>query len=328
MVLVKLRKDILRGLLLQVGGARIVFDSKPLGTDCIQLISHAHLDHIESLAQKNVFMSVETASILSSMGRRGYWKTLRRREKVVLRNDVEISNEPSGHVLGSSQFIVDVNGDRIVYTGDLNTYENLIHGFAEPIPTDILIIESTYGSPVYKFPVREKIYADIVKWIMDVLREGSIPAFKVYSLGKSQEVISLVNVFLDVPVVAGLSVSRISRKYREHGVRLGYIPVNTREGLEVVKSGEFVYVSSSRDRLPIDRRIKWAVASGWAVRFRYPNYDKAFPLSGHSDYYGLIDYIEHSNPKKIYTVYGYAEEFARNLKRRGFDAEPIIRINK
>lgn len=294
----------------------------------MQLISHAHLDHIEGLAQKNVLMSVETASILNSMGKRGYWKTFRRKERTILRDSVEISNESSGHVLGSSQFIVDVNGGRIVYTGDLNTYESLVHGFAEPIPTDILIIESTYGLSVYRFPVREKVYADIVKWVTNVLREGSIPALKVYSLGKSQEIINLVNVFLDVPVVVGLSVSRVSQKYREHGVKLDYLPVNTREGLEVVKSGEFVYVSSSRDRLPVDRKTRWAVATGWAIRFRYPNYDKAFPLSGHSDYYGLVDYIEHSNPKKIYTVYGYAEEFARNLKRRGFNADPIRKVNK
>lgn len=315
------------GFILEIKDSRLVFDTKPL-SGSIQFISHAHLDHAYRLSLKNVVMSEETASILRAIGRKGDWTILKYGGKLRIGEGLEISMRSSGHVLGSAQYVIDADGLRIVYTGDLNIYDTIIHEGAKPIESDILIIESTYGIPYYRFPNREKIYADIVKWILKTISSDEIPAFKVYSLGKSQEIIRIVNTYLDVPVIVSNPVARISEKYIEHKVSLDYIPLNKVEGIERLKQGECVYVSSFKEELPTSRKVRWAVATGWALRYRYPNYDISFPLSGHSDYDGLVRYILESQPKQVYTIYGYAKEFSKSLRNRGINAKPIFEANQ
>lgn len=308
------------GLGVELAGVRLRFD-QPYARDALLLISHAHLDH--SPSKSSAVMTPETKSILSAIGRKGRWRTLAFGERLKVGEKVEVRPEPSGHVLGSSQFVVEGDGVKVVYTGDLNIYRSILHRGAEPLKADALIIESTYGIPIYIFPKREEVYADIVRWVVRVLGDGEVPAFRVYALGKSQEIISIINAYLDVPVVVSWPVARISEKYVEHGVKLDYMPLNSEEGLETLRQGECVYVSSAREVLPTRRRVRWAVATGWAVRYRYPSYDAAFPLSGHSDYPGLLNYVKQSEPKKIYTVHGYSEQFSRHLRRRGYDAKPL-----
>lgn len=301
----------------EVGGVRVWFDSAGRGGGLV-LVSHAHSDHAPRPRAK-ALATPQTASILSALGRRFRGRTLRYHERLKL-VEASLTPKPSGHVLGSSQFLIDGDGERLVYTGDLNVYDSILLRGAEPLEAEKLIIESTYGLPVYAFPRREELYAEMVRWIVETIREGEIPAFKVYALGKAQEVIGLVNAYLNVPVVAGWSVSRVSEKHLEHGVKLRYLPLHSEEGLEAFAQGECVYVASRRENPPSKRRLRWAIATGWALRYSYPSFDAAFPLSGHSDYPGLLSYIEESRPKQIIVVHGYAEAFARQLRRRGWRA--------
>jgi len=59
-----------------------------------------------------------------------------------------------------------------------------------------------------------------------------------YALGKAQEIIGIVNSYLNIPVVASWTVARISEKHREHGIMLEYLSVDEREGLEALRQGE------------------------------------------------------------------------------------------
>jgi putative mRNA 3-end processing factor len=66
--------------------------------------------------------------------------------------------------------------------------------------------------------------------------------------------------------------------------------------------------------------------SGWSVdpRYKYKiKADHAFPLSDHSDFNELVDMAKRCNPNRIYTVHGFAEEFAAHLRSIGFDARPL-----
>jgi DNA ligase-1 len=69
-----------------------------------------------------------------------------------------------------------------------------------------------------------------------------------------------------------------------------------------------------------------AILTGWAVdpncRFRY-QCDAAFPLSDHADFPGLIEMVKRVQPKKVYTLHGFAADFARTLRDLGFDAQSL-----
>jgi len=305
------------GLLVKTESISLWLDSSPHANG-FSLISHAHADHSPRNLSR-IITTPETASILKLFREGAVKRTIRYGETLKL-GDVEVTAHPSGHVFGSSQFSIEHEGERFVYTGDLNTYDSLILNGASPIESDTLIVEATYGSPRYVFPKREEVYARIVGWILETIKRGEIPAFKVYALGKAQEIISIVNSYLNVPAVTSWTVSKISEKHRDYGLKLEYLPINSEEGIEAFKQGECVYISNKRLNPPSKRRLRWAIATGWAVRYRFSSYDAAFPLSGHSDFPALINYVQESRAKEIYIVHGFAEEFAKHLRRMGLNA--------
>lgn len=51
--------------------------------------------------------------------------------------------------------------------------------------------------------------------------------------------------------------------------------------------------------------------------------DYALPMSDHCDYNELIQLVHKCNPKKIFTVHGFAHEFAMILNNMGYNASPI-----
>jgi hypothetical protein len=74
------------------------------------------------------------------------------------------------------------------------------------------------------------------------------------------------------------------------------------------------------DKIPSKRT---AVISGWAIdsgaTYRSGT-DVAFPLSDHAGFDDLLLFTELVRPKKVFTVHGFAREFAQTLRARGIEA--------
>src|SRR2546428_1384408 len=72
--------------------------------------------------------------------------------------------------------------------------------------------------------------------------------------------------------------------------------------------------------------IRTAVLTGWAVdpncRFRCQT-DAAFPLSDHADFNELLELVKRVSPKQVFTLHGFAAEFAETLRHLGFDAQAL-----
>src|SRR3979411_3347254 len=56
--------------------------------------------------------------------------------------------------------------------------------------------------------------------------------------------------------------------------------------------------------------------------------DAAFPLSDHADYNDLMRYIDLVQPKRVFTLHGFASEFARDLRERGIEAWALSAENQ
>ena len=66
--------------------------------------------------------------------------------------------------------------------------------------------------------------------------------------------------------------------------------------------------------------------SGWAksnMPFARKS-DYSIPLSDHCDYLELIDLVKKSGAQKIYTIHGFVNEFASDLTKMGYDAQPLL----
>ena len=87
-------------------------------------------------------------------------------------------------------------------------------------------------------------------------------------------------------------------------------------------SGRSAFLKSLREKY----KALTIAFTGWSVDQNYRfkmGVDYAFDLSDHCDYNELVELAKYCNPSKIYTVHGFAEEFANDLSKLGFDAEPL-----
>jgi len=294
------------------------------------LISHAHGDHTAGVGKDTeVYLTSETRNILTSSRGRPLetCRILRYGEEVAITDDVTVKTHNAGHILGSAQFEIESPESTIVYTGDLNCRDMLTTNAAEPIPCDTLILETTYGNPYYVFPSLGEVCTAIVNWILEKTHEGKIPVFRVYSVGKAQELIKLANEFTTIPVVTHPLISRVNDAYMKSGIELTYLDEESREGEEALKVGQCAYIIPTSEETPVGERYSLAIATGWALRNRTNSMDAAFPLSNHADFNQLLDYIEQAKPKQVYTVHGFKEDFIKHIRKRlHIKAQPIAPI--
>jgi putative mRNA 3-end processing factor len=67
--------------------------------------------------------------------------------------------------------------------------------------------------------------------------------------------------------------------------------------------------------------------SGWAqsVKFSFGRRtDYSIPMSDHCDYNELIDMVVQSGAEQVYTIHGFVDEFAEDLRKRGIRAQPLL----
>ena len=120
-------------------------------------------------------------------------KTLQYKEKHLV-NDMEITLYESGHIIGGSSILVEVEGKRIFYTGDINKRgSKLLRPADLDLPAvDILIIESTY-SQTEQTP-REESEKNLVQFAHDVVERGGTLFIPAFSVERAQEIACVLKV--------------------------------------------------------------------------------------------------------------------------------------
>jgi putative mRNA 3-end processing factor len=321
----------LNGVILATKETKLFFDPVPGGVvdaDAYVLISHAHADHIYGFATPAVKCStLETLKIYERVRKRAVenFKEVRINEKIKL-GDVEVTPLNAGHVLGSAQFKIFLPEKTILYTGDLNGVDTLTTRAADKVECDELIIEATYGHPSYIFPPRDKVYINIVKWAANQIKNGRVPTFHVYALGKAQEIIRLFNIYTTLHVITHPAISTINETYSSSGIKLKCKNVFDDDSSEILEKEPCVCVTTPNAGSPAQGRAVKAVATGWAVRAGYENFS-SFPLSSHADFSQLIQFVRETKARTVYTFTGYTETFAAYLRKKlKVDARPIPQI--
>lgn len=316
----------LNGLHIQTNETKLVVDptTSRLPRDSIVLISHAHADHTQGFNSPNLKISTaETKNIFEALTGR----TIRDFREVPLNSslkigDIEVEALNSGHMIGAAQFRIITPEAVILYTGDINYVDSLTVRAAEPRRCDILVMEATYGSPLYNFPSRSSIYANIVRWTLEEIKKGRIPCFRVYASGKAQEIVKLFNEYTRISVVTDARIHAVNEACNSNRLKLSW---EASEYAPYEEDGPFVYVTSRRRQY--GGRFSEARATGWALRMRSSNV-ASFPLSGHADFNQLSRYVEDTRAKKVYIFTGFAKEFSEHIRRDGLEAKPVPWISQ
>jgi len=315
------------GVAIQYRNTRIVFDPRRKNNLRSRIfITHAHYDHSKgfSFSDFEKVSTVETKEIVEAYGKEiNNWKPLPIGGKI--RNeDLEVVSHNAGHVLGSSIFEVITPESNIVYTGDLQFKDSFTLKGAEPVPCDILVIESTFGSKSFSFPEREKVAHEMVQWASNTVKTGKVPTFKTDTLGNAQEVNKAFNLYSKLPVTVHCKIAQINKIYKANGQPLEFLDATTEEASEVTSSGECVFITPKNIDLVHHPEFEPALVSGWAL---WTNRNKnAFALSDHADFKQLIEFVEACEPRAVLTCFGgkFNHMFAKHVEKKlKIEARPL-----
>lgn len=240
-------------------------------------------------------------------------------------NGAKLTAYPASHILGAAQLLVEYNGERLIYTGDIKLRQPLCGDTTEIVACDRLIIESTFGLPIYRLLDRETAVTRILRFARECLAEGVSPAFIGYALGRGQEIVHVL-CQAGIPTAVHGAIARFLPEYETGGYTFpGWEPYDARttagKALVVVPSYGSALEASGKD-------IRLAYVSGWAAldnaRTR-SGAEELIPYSDHADFDELLTMVDRSGAKHIDVVHGYTATFAHILNARGFHAAAPLR---
>lgn len=265
-------------------------------------LSHAHLDHSGGLPffeHKNlrgpIFCTSQTQALIKVLLKDSYevarirhlHPAFNRTDLKEVKKDTHIVqfDKPfkhrkldvtffnAGHIPGSASILLELEGKRLLYTGDMNLAKTMLMEQATPNygkPIDILITESTYG---YRdLPDREVIAQEFIKRIKEVVKRGGSVIIPVFAVGRAQEILQiLAQEKFSVPIYFDGMAKKITRrvlsnpsKYVKNKDKLAHMfydvvqqPTNRSQREEIAENqGIFVTTSGMLQGGPVMEYIK------------------------------------------------------------------------
>ena len=291
----------------------------------VAFISHAHSDHVAR--HKLTFCTSLTHRLMTARYGKGKGTvvTLEFGEAYEWQGHT-LRLLPAGHILGSAMIHLTRHSDgaTLLYTGDYKLRKGLTAQHAEFMQADTLIMETTFGLPMYVFPPIEDTVAATHRFVRETLQADGIPVLMGYSLGKAQELLAALQ-GLDVPIMMNSSAMKLMSVFTDE---LPHLPA-FKEFQPEEAAGHVLILPPMGNKSPSLATLKncrTAMFSGWAMqpsaKYRYRVHE-IFPLSDHADYPELLETVERVQPRRVLTVHGYTREFAANLRRRGYDARAL-----
>ena len=180
------------------------------------IITHAHLDHSGAAPffytsgtppayMTNMTMQLTDILIRDLLHLSAYYIPFEALElKTMIDGYTEIDGKPermgeaevefssSGHIPGSVNALIRLDGKSIWYSGDINTIDTaLLKGAKIDLPElDLAIMESTYATVDH--PPREEQEKKLMEVVNDVVEGGGLALIPAFSVGRSQEMLCVL----------------------------------------------------------------------------------------------------------------------------------------
>ena len=292
------------------------------------IITHAHADHARPGCGEYWACDQSETILRQRLGRDIKIHSINYGEEFRL-GQAKLSLHSAGHVLGSAQVRIEVGDEVWLVTGDYKRCHDPSCEPFESVKCDVLITESTFGLPIYRWKSGKQVAREIYEWWRTETQHPSL--LFCYAFGKAQRVLAeLKSLGIMEEVLLHGAVETITGHYREAGVDMVPTrPVSELERKDPLK-GRLIIAPPSAYKSPWMKRFKepqTAFASGWmAVRGarRRRGYERGFVISDHADWTGLIMTIKQSEAKTIYITHGQEDVLARYLTEvEGLNAFPL-----
>ncbi|MFH1721999.1 MAG: MBL fold metallo-hydrolase [Candidatus Altiarchaeota archaeon] len=296
-------------------GDDFLVDGTRFSKDRVNLITHAHFDHIPKKYQGEAVITTPlTADLVKH----------RREWDLPVNQDTKVTLLDGGHIPGSSMFLIE-GKSRVLVTGDFNTKKSFFSQGAQAVETDILVVESTYGFPDYVFPDQKTVWGRAKDWIEELIGKDEKVVLMGYPLGKAQQICN----FLDesgFEYLVDEKIGKVNEVLKNHGHSFK----GKKETLLKEEKAPIVVTPVVRKDSPILKGKEdhhRAIFTGWATNpgYKYKmGVESAFPISDHCDYPSLIRFIMGCNPEIVYTHHGHDKFLAEEIKHQlDIEAHPL-----
>lgn len=299
-------------------------------------VSHSHLDHSGSLPvlmrdqpDAKVYMTPATTQLVDALlhnsvnvmeskrielGITDYpfydhrelddfekrWRAFNYETPINLGDGVKATFYDAGHILGSAGIMLDSGEKRVFYTGDVQFEDQtLIPGASLPTDDiDVLIVETTRGaSPRIETYSRADEELKFAKAINNCLENGGSALVPVFAMGKTQEVMTMINRFKKeglIPNSAPVYIGGLSTKMTLIFDEFADSTPRNQPGFRILKDMDVKTGGRKRKRVPITYQpgCIYALSSGMMTEKTVSN---GFAR-------GFI-----SNPKNSLLFVGYAD---------------------
>jgi putative mRNA 3-end processing factor len=238
-----------------------------------------------------------------------------------------VSFHPAGHVLGSAQILIEVNGYRVVVSGDYKRGHDPTCPPFEVLRCDAFISEATFGLPVFRHPDPRHEVAKLLHSCRTFPERAHLVG--AYSLGKAQRMMALIlEAGWERPIWLHGAMEKITEFYRASGVALG--PSHKVTAKDRAKLGGEIVIcppSATRDlwaRAFGDPVV--ALASGWMrirARARQGGVQLPLVISDHADWEELCTTILQTECEELWITHGAEDALVHWATQRGLLARPL-----
>ena len=292
------------------------------------IITHSHADHAR-IGNRSYLTHRDTVPMLKHT--LGEYISVQAVEygEVISINGVNISLHPAGHIIGSAQVRLEYKGEVWVVTGDFKMENDGMSQPFEPVKCDVLVMESTFGLPLFQWKQQQDVFDEINQWWLGNIAAGKTSILIGYSLGKAQRLIYHLNKEQG-PIFVHSSIEVVNQVLRRNGFDIPIV-----QKLDVASPGtdyshSLILAPPTLLSTPFVNHLEpfsAAMVSGWmSLRESRRNnlIDRGFVLSDHADWNQLKTAVTESGAQRIFiTNAGYSSSFYRWLRDSGYDITEV-----
>jgi len=99
--------------------------------------------------------------------------------------DIKVTLQPAGHILGASCVIIEAEGKKVGFSGDVGRPQDIMMYPPEPLPDlDLLLLESTYGDRLHA--ETEDAAEQLAEVVNETCQSGGVLLIPSFSVGRAQ----------------------------------------------------------------------------------------------------------------------------------------------
>jgi putative mRNA 3-end processing factor len=302
------------------------------------IITHGHSDHARP-GHQAVLATPETIEVMKvRMGPEGA-RSFEAFEAGTTKRigGVDIRLAPAGHILGSSQVVLEHDGARAVVSGDYKRQLDPTCAPFELVPCDVFVTEATFALPVFRHePADGEVRRLLNSMAANPERTHLVG---VYGLGKCQRLIKLCRqAGYDGSIYLHGALVELTKLYQRLGVDLGeighidHVARSTKSGKNNDYAGALVLCPPSAVDDRWSRRFNDPVtsfASGWMRirgRIRQAGVELPLVISDHADWPELLDTIMATGAEEVWVTHGREDALVYQLGLMGRKARALALV--